>query len=100
MIHKTGVTLRCSECSNTSCKICKIGAYVPQDSLRGCIRIPKSDDIAAKYYHYKQELLPFLKTLPKVTECCDKIDSLESDIFDSDIDSIISPTGKIIPFSK
>lgn len=53
------ITLRCVECGNTHCSICPCGTYVPEDSLRGCTRKVSELD-AEKFYHYQQEVIPFI----------------------------------------
>lgn len=58
------LTLRCGECENYDCKICPQGTYVPEDSLRGCTRKVREDDVA-KFEHYMVEVLPFMKTYSK-----------------------------------
>lgn len=53
---KTFITLRCIDCENPTCDISR--KYVFQNSKEGCTR-EVSEEVAARYYHYMEEVVPF-----------------------------------------
>lgn len=53
----TYITLNCADCENSDCDLAN--KYIPDGSNEGCTRrVP--EDIAALYYHYIEEVLPFM----------------------------------------
>ena len=52
------ITLKCKHCENTDCDIWKDGVYI--FGKEGCTRVV-SEEVAAHYQHYTQEIIPFWK---------------------------------------
>lgn len=50
------LTLKCKYCEQDQCIYCPIGKIVIKDE--GCTR-QVSEEIAAQYQHYMQEVIPF-----------------------------------------
>lgn len=55
--EKSFITLRCYDCENTNCAISR--KWIHPDSKEGCTRELSEDDMI-KYYHYINEIMPFL----------------------------------------
>lgn len=53
------ITLRCIDCENVDCEICRNGSFLTLESKKGCTR--KVNDLDyAKYIHYMEEVAPFM----------------------------------------
>ncbi len=89
------VTLRCSICGNMDCPYAR--KYIPEDSLEGCTR-QVSEELAEKFIHDTQEVLPFLRTRRR-TESTDKsfaaIEKNFESIYSSALGRLIDSKGKV-----
>lgn len=91
------VKLKCTECDNCDCKLCEIGKWLDYNSEEGCIR--ECDELLAdKYYHLRQEVMPFLSTYNNkntVKEIFNEIDDIENQLYNNNINNKIDKKGKI-----
>lgn len=89
------VTLKCSMCGNMDCMYAR--KYIPEDSLEGCTR-QVSEELAEKFIHDTQEVLPFLRTRHR-TESTDKsfaaIEKNFESIYSSPLGRLIDSKGKV-----
>lgn len=92
----TYISLHCYGCGKYNCSICPIGTYVPEDSLRGCVRQISEDDFA-RYHHLADEELPFAKDKEEVLN---RISELERKICSAPLSHILDAKGKILSSKK
>lgn len=91
------ITLRCIDCENTTCTMCPTRTYVGIDSLRGCTR-KVSEEISEQYYHYINEVIPFLHLQKNISnDIYIEIYSLLDKIYTCPLGQKIGNNGKIIP---
>lgn len=90
------ITLRCTKCGNMDCAYAR--KYIPEDSREGCTR-EVSEEMAEKFIHDTQELLPFLRTRHR-TESTDRsfllIEKDFESIYSAPLGRLIDPKGKAI----
>ena len=51
--------LNCFDCENSNCTKCPTGTYISVDIPKGCLREVSEEDYIS-YFHYINEMLPFL----------------------------------------
>ena len=91
----TFITLNCHDFDFVECGIAK--KLVPFESKEGCTR-KVSEDIAAKFYHYIEEILPFWKLQSEkyVRDSYQEIISfLYNSIYSAPIGQRLDPQGKV-----
>ena len=92
------VTLHCIDCGNVKCGICPIGTYIPEDSLRGCTR-KVSEKTAEKFYHYTQEIIPFIHMNKSLDTSCrthNEILNFMDTIYSSPLGRRLGKSGKAL----
>lgn len=92
----TYISLYCYTCPKYDCAFCCIGSYVPEDSLRGCVRQITEDDFA-KYHHLTDEELPFAMDKEKVLN---EISDIERKICSASVSHILDAKGKVLTSKK
>ena len=86
------ITLRCYDCENNKCELCPCGTIVHEEDLKGCIR-KVSEETYAKYEHYIEEVLPFLKGNKSIYK--EIIDFLFS-LYEEPVSQKLNRKGKVI----
>lgn len=89
------ITLKCSTCGNMDCPYAR--KYIPEGSDEGCTR-DATEDLAEKFFHFTQEVLPFLAMRPR-SESTDKAyaaieENLQS-VYGSPLGRLLDQKGKI-----
>lgn len=90
------VTLNCHDCDKIKCGIAK--KLVPFESKEGCTR-RVSEETAAKYYHYMEEVIPFWHNYDEdyVRQSYEEIiDFLEKEVYSAPIGQRLNPQGKVL----
>ena len=91
----TYLTLRCKNCEQDKCVFCPIGKIAR--GKEGCTR-KVSEETAAKYIHYTEEVIPFWKhlALPQIKQQYNEIiNFLFNEVYSAPIGQKLDSNGKV-----
>ena len=94
-MDETFVTLQCRDCELDNCAFCKNGTYLY--GKEGCTR-KVSEETAARFQHFNQEVLPFWKTytLQQINKSyIEHINFLFREIYSAPIGQKLDKYGKV-----
>lgn len=89
------ITLRCATCDNIDCKLGRY--FIPENSKEGCTR-KVSEQQAALFQHYQEEVLPFIGMYKNHTAAQEKLNEIYKFlliIYECPIGKLLDYKGKI-----